>query len=62
MIGLHRVRPQIDGKFRFDPQQIAPLQGPVVSKVVALQKTVDQQAAFVTVVVCQETLNLFGSR
>ena len=34
MIGLGRIGPQIDGKFGFDPEQVAPLHRPVVCKFV----------------------------
>ena len=45
MIGLHGVGPEIDGELRLDPQQIAPLQRPVVGEFIPLQQTVDQDTA-----------------
>ena len=47
VIGLRRVGPEVDGKLRLDPQQVAPLHGPVVGELVALQQAVDQGAALV---------------
>ncbi len=62
MIGLHRVRPQIDGKFRFDAQQIAPLYSPVVREFVSFQQAVNQYATFLRVVIFQEALHFLGGR
>ena len=60
VIGLHRVGPEVDGELRLDPQQVAPLHGPVVGELVALQQPVDQGAAFVGVAVREELRGLLG--
>ena len=58
MIRLRRVRPQIDGKLGLDPQQVAPLHGPVIRKLLPLQQPVDQGPAFLRVRVLQELSRL----
>ena len=58
VIRLRRVGPEIDGKLRLDPQQVAPLHRPVIRELVALQQPVDQQRALVRVAVQDETRGL----
>ena len=60
VIGLRRVGPEVDGKLRLDPQQIAPLHRPVVGKLLPLQQAVDQGAAFVRVRSARNSLGLLG--
>ena len=55
MIGLGRVRPQVDGELGLDPQQVAPFQGPIVGPLVALQHAVHQRAALVGIASRRET-------
>ncbi len=62
MIGLHRVGPQIDGKFRLDPQQIAPLQRPIVGKLIPPQQGIDQCGTLARTTVLQETAYLLRLR
>ena len=45
MIGLYRIRPQVDGKLGFHPQQVAPFHCPVIGKFIAFQQPVDQRIA-----------------
>ena len=59
VICLHGVGPEVDGKLRLDPQQIAPLHGPVVGELVSLQQAIDQGPAFVGVFIFQELDHLF---
>ncbi|RKY08025.1 MAG: hypothetical protein DRP66_05430 [Planctomycetota bacterium] len=47
VIGLHCVWPEVDGELGLYPQQIAPLQRPVVGKGVPLHQPFDQPGAFV---------------
>ena len=54
VIGLHRVGPEFDGELGLDPQQVAPLHGPVVGELVSLQQAIDQLAAFVGIRILQE--------
>ncbi len=58
VIRLHRIGPQIDGELRLDPQQVAPLHRPVIRKLLALQQTINQGAAFVRVLVQHERSRL----
>ena len=62
MIGLHRVGPKIDGKLRLDPQQIAPLQRPIVGKLAPLQQGIDQCGTLARTTVLQETAYLLRLR
>ena len=43
VIGLGRIGPEIDGEFRLDPQNVAPLHGPVVGEFIPFQQAVDQE-------------------
>ena len=43
MVGLYRVRPEIDREFRLDSQQIGPLHGPDLGEFLAVQQLVDQE-------------------
>ena len=43
VVGLDRVGPQVDRELRLDPQQVAPLQRPVVGELLALEQRVDQR-------------------
>ena len=54
VIGLGGVGPEVDGELGLDPQQIAPLHGPVIRELVALEEAVDQGGALVGVAVRQE--------
>ena len=49
VIGLHGVGPQVDGKLGLDPQQVAPLHGPVVGEFPPRKQPVDQQAPLVRI-------------
>jgi len=64
MIRLHCIRPQIDGKFRLDPQKVTPLQRPVTGKLVPPQKLVNQRRTLAGTAVLQKVANIlrFGQR
>ena len=49
VVGLHRVGPQVDRELRLDPQQVAPLQRPVVGEGLALQQRLDHLRALARV-------------
>ncbi len=46
VIRLRGVGPEIDRELGLDPEDVAPLHGPVVGVLVAFQQTVDQRGAF----------------
>jgi hypothetical protein len=54
MIRLRGVRPEVDGKFRFNPQQIAPLRCPIIGKLLAGEEVFNQSRALVGRRVLQE--------
>ena len=62
VIGLRRVRPEIDRKLRLDAQQIAPLHGPIHRELIALEQRLDQSTAFVRFRVLDEGARLSRRR
>jgi hypothetical protein len=62
VIGLRRVWPQINGKLRLHPEQVAPLHRPVIRKFIARQKLVNEFGAFVRVAAQDEAAGLARGR
>ena len=62
VIGLRRIRPEVNGELGLDPQEIAPFHGPVVCKLVPLQQSIDQAATLVGVLVPQKLFRLLRGR
>jgi len=58
VIGLHRIGPEIDGKFRLNPQQVSPLYRPIVDKFLTLKQVVDPFAAFIQILTIEELSRL----
>src|ERR1017187_4469215 len=46
VIGLGGIGPEVDGELGFDAQQVAPLHGPIVGELGAVEEAVDQGGAF----------------
>src|SRR5262245_6087252 len=47
VIQLRRIRPEVDRKLRLHAQQVAPFVRPVISKLTALQQSVNEHGALV---------------
>src|ERR1035438_7251922 len=60
VIGLGGVGPEIDGELGLDAQQVAPLHGPKVGELGALQEAIDEGGAFGGVLVGEELRSFLG--
>ncbi len=60
VIAHHGPGPEVDGKLALDPQQVAPLQGPEVGKLLALQQPVDELAPLLRVGVASKRADFVG--
>ena len=60
VVGLGALGPEVDRKLGFDAQQVAPLHGPVIGKLVALQELIDEGGSLLGFPAIEKLSSLFG--